>query len=305
VREPPPEIADADVLAEVRRSWDAEVDRVSYLAVGFGAHHWAAQAGPDLRLFVTYDRTTGAADAFAALESAYDGAGALGELGLEFVIAPLTAVGGRRLVPFAHGALSCTTWREGTSELPFDLAWTQGALQRLHTTEPPPGLGRWRPRVGPDLAESLASLTGRDWGPGPYADDARAGVARRLDDVARWTARYHRLADDARTRRWVAAHGEPHSGNQLLTSDGRFLIDWDTLRLAPPELDLRVLVEEGAPPDDVGAERDMLELFDLEWRLAEIDEYAAWFAAPHTGTRDDEIAFGGLTHELERPEPVW
>ncbi len=38
----------------------------------------------------------------------------------------------------------------------------------------------------------------------------------------------------------------------------------------------------------------MLELFDLEWRLDEIDQYAAWFAAPHTGTADDEIAFGGL-----------
>ena len=45
----------------------------------------------------------------------------------------------------------------------------------------------------------------------------------------------------------------------------------------------------------------MLELFDLEWRLDEISQYAAWFAAPHTGTADDEIAFGGLLHELPGP----
>ena len=44
----------------------------------------------------------------------------------------------------------------------------------------------------------------------------------------------------------------------------------------------------------------MLELFDLEWRLDEISQYAAWFAAPHTGGADDEIAFGGLVEELER-----
>ncbi len=305
MREPPPDVADADVLAEVQRSWDPAVDRVSYLAVGFGAHHWAAHAGSEPRLFVTFDQTAGTADAFAALEAAYDGAGALSEHGLEFVIAPLTGVDGRRLLPFARGALSCTTWRVGTSERPFDAAWTQDALRRLHAMERPPGLVPWQPRVGPDLAETLATLTGRAWGPGPYADDARARVAARLDDVARWTDRYHHLAADARSRRWVSAHGEPHYGNQLLTPDGRFLIDWDTLRLAPPELDLRVLVEEGARPDEVGAERDMLELFDLEWRLAEIDEYAGWFAAPHTGTRDDEIAFGGLVHELERPEPGW
>ena len=42
----------------------------------------------------------------------------------------------------------------------------------------------------------------------------------------------------------------------------------------------------------------MLELFDLEWRLDEINQYAAWFAAPHTGTADDDIAFGGLLDEL-------
>lgn len=49
----------------------------------------------------------------------------------------------------------------------------------------------------------------------------------------------------------------------------------------------------------------MLELFGLEWRLDEISQYAAWFAAPHTGTRDDEIAFAGLRSELARPEPAW
>jgi spectinomycin phosphotransferase len=159
--------------------------------------------------------------------------------------------------------------------------------------------------VGPDFGETVAALISRPWGPGPYADEARAAVTARLGDLARWTARYHHLAGVARTRRWVAAHGEPHEANQLQTADGRFLVDWDTLRLAPAEVDLRVLVEEGARPDEVGAAPEMLELFDLEWRLDEISQYAAWFAAAHTGTRDDQIAFGGLRHELARPEPDW
>jgi spectinomycin phosphotransferase len=302
VLEPPPEVGDADLLAEVRRAWDPDVDRVSYLAVGFGAHHWAAYVGAERTLFVTYDRTAGRNDGFPELEAAYDGAVTLRDRGLEFVIAPLRGRAGRVLVPFARGALSCTPWRDGTSEEPLDLAWTIAALRRLHATAPPTGLVRWRPKVGPDLAETLASSTARGWGPGPYADAARAGVLGRLDDTARWTERYHHLAGVARARPWVATHGEPHSDNQLLTADGRFLIDWDTLRLAPAEVDLRVLVENGARPDDVGADPEMLELFDLEWRLDEINQYAAWFAAPHTGSRDDEIAFGGLLHELERPD---
>jgi spectinomycin phosphotransferase len=61
------------------------------------------------------------------------------------------------------------------------------------------------------------------------------------------------------------------------------------------------LVEAGAEPDDIGADLEMLELFDLEWRLDEIHQYAAWFAAPHDGTTDDEIAFADLLHELARP----
>jgi spectinomycin phosphotransferase len=304
VREPPADVADAEVLAEVRRSWDAGMDRVAYLPVGFGAHHWTAYAGESPRLFVTYDPRVGS-EGLGDLEAAYAGAVALRDRGLEFVLAPLVGDAGHPLVPFAGGALSCTPWREGTSDEPLDMAWTRGVLGRLHATEPPAGLPRWRPRVDPDFPETVAALCGRPWGPGPYADDARSEVRARLGDIARWTSRYHHLAVVARTLPWVAAHGEPHYANQLHTADGRFLVDWDTLRLAPAEVDLKVLVEEGAEPLDVGADPEMLELFDLEWRLDETSQYAAWFAAPHSGTRDDEIAFDDLRHELDRPQPRW
>jgi len=166
----------------------------------------------------------------------------------------------------------------------------------------PAGIRPWAPLVGADLAEVTADLTRRVWGPGPYAARARAAVAEHLPALATWTERYHHLAAVAQHRDWVAAHGEPHSFNQLLTDDGtRLLIDWDTLTLAPAELDLRTLVEAGADPLDVGADPEMVELFDLEWRLDEINQYAAWFAALHDGTDDDRIAFDGLLHELGRP----
>jgi spectinomycin phosphotransferase len=160
----------------------------------------------------------------------------------------------------------------------------------------------WRPLVDPDFAETLTALCREEWGPGPFATQARDAVAAHLADLDRWTRRYHHLADAARSRAWVATHGEPDSGNQLLTSEGRLLVDWESLKLAPAELDLRTLLDAGAPPDDVGADSDMVELFDVEWRLDEVSEYAAWFAAPHTGTADDEIAIGGLLEELTRPE---
>ena len=302
MREPPPGVADDDVVAVVRRAWDPGVDAVTHLPVGFGAHHWAAYVGTDPRLFVTYD--SGIREA-TELEAAYAGALALREAGLELVLAPVPTIDGNVVVGFADGTLSCTPWRQGTSDPPLDVAWTTEALRRLRATPPPAGLPLWRPKVGPDLAHDLGRLTRQAWGPGPYAAEARDAVRRHLTDVEEWTTRYHHLAEVAADRAWVVCHGEPHHANQLLTAEGRLLVDWDTLRLAPAELDLRVLVEHGVPPADAGADRELLELFDLEWRLDEISQYAAWFAAPHAGTRDDDIAIGGLQHELGRPEPAW
>ena len=46
----------------------------------------------------------------------------------------------------------------------------------------------------------------------------------------------------------------------------------------------------------------MIEMFDLEWRLDEINQYADWFESPHSGNASDRVAFGGLLEELERAE---
>jgi spectinomycin phosphotransferase len=297
VREPPLGIADVDVLEAVRHGWAPEATRVEHLPLGFGAHHWAAYDGPAPLLFVTYDRL-GPQRTAAVLEAAYAGAYALHDGGLEFVLASLPSGAGTLTKPFAEGALSCTPWLDGEPGGDLDVAWTVASLRRLHAAEPPPGIPRWHPRVGPDFAASTAVLTDGPWGPGPHGDAARDAVRRHLDDLVRWTDRYHHLALVAGEHTWVATHGEPESGNQLLTSDGRLLVDWESLKLAPAELDLRTLVEAGVETD---ADHEMVELFDLEWRLDEISQYTAWFAAPHTGTADDDIAFGGLLDELTRP----
>jgi spectinomycin phosphotransferase len=289
----------------VAHQWDDGVDRVAHLPVGFGAHHWAAYAGDRPRLFVTLDGLEPRRSA-DGLEAAYVSAGELQASGLDFVLPPVPDRTGACTVLFADGALSCTPWRDGVSGGDLDLEWTQAILGRLHAAAPPPALPHWGPLVGPGFPHELATLVTRPWGPGPFADEARSGVRDHLEDVARFTRRYHELAAAAQGRRWVPTHGEPHSDNQLLTDRGRVLIDWESLRLAPAERDLRTLVGAGVGLDRLRADPEMLELFDLEWRLDEISEYAAWFAAPHTGTRDDEIAIDGLHHELTRPErPTW
>ncbi|HET9842979.1 MAG TPA: hypothetical protein VFQ01_13320 [Nocardioides sp.] len=300
MREPPAQVRGHDVRDLVAQRWDVDVDRVVHLPVGFGAHHWAAYAGDVPRLFVTLDGLEPRRNA-DGLEAAYAGAWDLQESGLDFVLAPVRTAAGSCTVPFADGALSCTPWRDGVSGGDLDLPWTVAALRDLHVAAPPPRLPHWGPLVGPGFAHELSTLVTRAWGPGPYADEARRAVQDHGEDVEEWTRRYHELAAAAQQRRWVPTHGEPHSANQLLTDRGRLLVDWESLRLAPAERDLRTLVDAGAAMLRVGADQEMLELFDLEWRLDEISQYAAWFSAPHTGNRDDEIAIGDLRHELTRP----
>lgn len=283
MHDPPVGVDDADVLAAVRRHWAPDVDAVVHLPVGFGAHHWRASVDGRPTLFVTLDRlgfrhdldslrTTYAATAALDLEPRPRGPRALGR--------PARCRRAQRDV-VARGR---------AAERPGPRGHHRDA-DRPARRAPPAGLRRWAPLVGPDLAERLADAVRRPWDRGPLGEPARTAIAAQLDDVATWTAAYHRLAEVARTRDWVATHGQPGLHNQLVTAEGLRLVDWESLMVAPAERDLRWA---GAGSGDAG----MLEMFALEWRLDEVVIGADRFQAPHTGTADDHETLANLLEEL-------
>jgi spectinomycin phosphotransferase len=297
VREPPPNVTDDEVLATVREHWSADVDGVEHLPVGFGAHHWSATVRGRPVYFLTLDQLAGRHDA-ASLESAYAVASGL-MFPLDFVVAPVPSHGGTWTVPFADAALSVTPWIVGENPASLDLDVVGDMLRRLHALTPPPGLRDWTTITPPSLPDELAGLVRTPWDAGPYGERARSAVRGRLDAIEEWSGTYHALADLARRRPWVVTHGEPGEHNLMVAVGRTRLVDWETIRRAPPERDWRTLVERGLPPD--GLDLAMLELFDLEWRLDEISQYAAWFSSAHTGSASDKVAMGGLLHELVRP----
>jgi spectinomycin phosphotransferase len=305
MREPPSFLSDAAVLAAVRTHWDPHVVEVTHLPLGFGAHHWTARVDGSPSLFVTFDALAPRHSA-DSLEATYAAAGALADGGLDFVLAPLPAGTGSRTVPLADGALSVTPWREGSSgggplRDRAEAEATASMIDRLHAVPSPPGLRDWEPVVGRRFAADLALALGRPWETGPYGERARQCLAERLPDIGRWVASYHRLVRAAADRPWVPTHGEPHSANQLVTASRRYLVDWESLRRAPAERDWRTLVQDGYG-DLCRPDWQMVEMFDLEWRLDEIASYSRWFSAPHSGSASDEIAYGGLRGELERAD---
>jgi spectinomycin phosphotransferase len=306
---PPEHVAAADVLDAVRTHWLDDAATAVHLPVGFGAHHWEVADGAGHRLFATLD-ALGERHSAESLEGAYAGAAELARKGLHAVWPSVPARSGTFTVPLGDARLSVTGWLEGRTPTEVEAAVPEHVdevltvLAALHRCAPPRGIPEWAPRVSAEFPSRLRELTAESWTRGPFGEEARAAIADRLPDVDRWTRRYLALAEEAdrHRNRWVATHGEPHHANQVVTPDGLRLVDWESLSLAPRERDLVDAVDSGvATVDAVAAREPMLELFRLDWRLSEIDAYAAWFCGPHSRSSDDRTALGGLYEELGCP----
>ncbi|GAB2655663.1 phosphotransferase family protein [Nocardia goodfellowii] len=295
---PPSAIGAAAIAEVVAAQWLPDIAEISYLPWGFGAHHWRA-TGREAVLFVTLDQLEPRHTA-ASLEAAYAGAASLSDAGLQVVCPPLLARSGRFTVDVGAGVLSATPWLRGRSPSsaeagePSHVRQVVSALAALHASAPPAGLRSWTPQVGADFPDLLRARTAEPWTSGPLAESARNALAAHHDHIADWTHRYLELSETALAERdsWVPTHGEPHNDNQVVTADGLRLVDWESLALAPR--DYADLPAAALPHPDPA----MVELFALDWRLAEIAEYARWFAGPHTGTDDDHTALQGLYEEL-------
>jgi spectinomycin phosphotransferase len=285
-------VTDEEVLAVVRRHWEPLADAVQHLAVGWGAHHWRVEAAGEPILFVTLDPDL-PRHTQASLEAAYASAAALG---LDFVWPSVPTTGGGYTVPVGARTASATGWLEGRrpEESVADLP---ELLSDLHRAAAPATARTWETEIAPDLAVRLRELLQRPW-EGPLGPAARELVVEHLGAVGGWAREHARLLDLADPATYVVTHGEPHVRNQWLARGRTWLIDWESLLLAPRERDLATLVHEGR---DVEHDPQMVRLFDLEWRLSEIWSFAQWLQGPHTGDTDDHTALGGLTEELTRP----
>ncbi len=309
VHEPPAQLSDGEVLELVRGHWDPDIDSLDYLPVGFGGFHWRAFRDSEPELFVTFDPAS-SRHTTESLESAYAAGATLAAGGLDFLHASVLSHDGRCTVTVSDGSLSVTPWLRG--DVPRRRGLEAPLLARLHRAEPPAALPHWQPLVDAGLPIRLAESVATPWDRGPLGEQARAAIVTALSLVEEWTADYLGLAAATEPATWVATHGEPGFHNQLVDDAGVLhLVDLESLKLAPRERDLAGLLpldaawltaydglgQGGGAPDP-----SLLRMFDLEWRLDEIDQYAAWFAGVHTGTADDTIALGGLLHELERPD---
>jgi spectinomycin phosphotransferase len=328
VREEPADPARPRIAAVLADRWRIEVEEIAYLPVGGGGHHWRVRAADGTRWFVTANSLAGRGHwvetdveaIYARTEAAYEVARRLDR---RFVLAAVPDRGDR----VVHRLSS----RWALSVYPFlDAAggradgWEQrlqtcvaGYLGELHAYPAPAGAPRWSVEL-PQRDHLIRALTDRGMPAqaGPHTEPTRQLLTSRRAQILDRLHRYDQLVDDllAEPEPWVLTHGEPHQGNTLHAADGTiYLIDWDSLAVAPRERDLwQVLTEPTGPAwesyireygDNRPPRAGVNELFHLWWRLAETGSYVRRFHDPHPGDADDTAAWQTLHHLWTDPAP--
>ena len=172
-------------------------------------------------------------------------------------------------------------------------------LDRLHEATVPDRSCEWVSTVDHHLPDQLDLLVEEPWETGPLGEEARALVTPRLTQVRDWAEEHAGRLETIDPAGFVVTHGEPGHHNQWVAAGRTYLLDWESLLLAPAERDLGTLLRTGA--GSRRADPGLVRFFDLEWRLAEIQAFTQWLAGPHDVGADAHEALGGLRDELIRP----
>jgi spectinomycin phosphotransferase len=301
-----PDNLDGDSVIDVlREGWDFDAVTADYVAVGAGSYHWEVRDPTGRRAFATVDdlgQKTWLGDtrdaAFDGLRAAFDASVALRDRGLQFVVAPIPARAGeslRRLdpqyaialFPFVEGkAGEFGCYEDGDREAILAM------LAELHQAPAPPAMRSAGLTIpGRRHLEDALLAADETWTGGPLSEPAREAVRSSASELAELLSLADRLAAEAEERgaAHVVTHGEPHAANVMRTSEGRVLVDWDTVALAPRERDLWMLVDD----DQHDA---ALDFFRLTWELKDLAEYLNALRSPHEENEDTVRQHGALTN---------
>jgi spectinomycin phosphotransferase len=323
VRSLPEGIRERFVTACLADGWGLEVDQARYAPVGFGSYHWEVTDPAGRRYFATVDDLDAKGwlghdrdSSFDGLRAAFDTALALHrDAGLPFVVAPIPAMGGATvlraasrysiaLFPFVEA-----TGRSGMEHAPAERADVVALLADLHgATDAALPVARRRHLAlpyRPQLEVAIRELD-RPWTGGPLSEPVRELLADTADALQDRLRAFDQLARevDAVADHFVVTHGEPHAGNVLRGAGRTFLVDWDTVGLAPPERDLWLVggdAGELARYTDLtgrGVDSAAIDLYRRRWELDDIAAFTNVLRSAHERTADTEKAWNGLCHYL-------
>jgi spectinomycin phosphotransferase len=331
VRTRPPDLDEAEVIAAVAKGWAIDARAAVHLPVGGGGHHWRLTDRRGRSLFVTVDDLDDKDWMADTREAVFDGLGrALGtaaslqtNANLSFVAASIPSIDNSVLQRLgSRYALSVYPFLVGQSYSfgPHVDAWRRRQVLdmviQLHGATATVAHDARRHELGfagrRDLQVALQDPD-QPWEGGPFAEAARALIARHVSALAELVRGFDRLVvATSRTRSdHVITHGEPHAGN-VMSVDGRLvLIDWDTVALGPPERDMWMVASDSGEEiaryhEATGRQLDpaAMSLYRLRWYLDDVASAVRLFCRPHQRTEDTQRWWEGLAPRLEQL-PRW
>ena len=247
----------------------------------------------------------------------------LSDQGMAEIIAPLATTTGKLWAHLAGFTVILYPFVEGQNAYEIDLSdrhWRDfgAVLKRLHTAAVPPALmehikreayvARWRESVKRFMAAADDSAFDD-----PIARQVVVLLQARRDQILGLVARAEQLAEllQARPPELVVCHADIHAGNILIDTSGvLYLVDWDTVILAPKERDL-MFVGAGlfgarrSPQDEEalfyqGYDRTQIDYTALAYYryeriIQDIAEYCAQLLLTNAGGDDREQSLRYLT----------
>jgi spectinomycin phosphotransferase len=247
------------------------------------------------------------------LPAAYEGAGLLREIGLDFVLAPIAGADGRvsRVVsgfPLVVFPFVAAVALDGAGASRHERRDVVGMLSRVHAASIAGDLPRESYELSfDDDLDLVVELATRDPDTGPYSRPLHELLAVHLQTIVALRREFAALAVACASSRgaFVVTHGEPIPSNVLRHRDGLLLADWGEAMWAPPERDWAHVIR--TLDVQVPCRPQFKRLYDIRWILSEIAEYTTVFARAHTGDDDDVAMWSRLQRYLpgdERPEPA-
>jgi len=175
----------------------------------------------------------------------------LSEQGITHIIAPLETNSGQLWTNLDRFKVFVYPFIKGRNGYEVDLTdehWIEfgAALKRIHSVTLPAELSNHirRETFSPKWRESVKASLARietDTFDDPVAADMAAFLRTKRAEVLDLVERTERCAQALQTRspEFVICHADLHAGNILIAASGAlYIIDWDTLILAPKERDL-------------------------------------------------------------------
>jgi spectinomycin phosphotransferase len=241
-----PDFPDEKIIACLQSEFELRVAAIAFLSLGADLNTavYRITTDDDTSYFLKlrsglFDETSVALPKF------------LSDQGIAYIITPLATQAGQLWANLDQFKVILYPFIEGRNGYEVDLSdrhWIEfgAALKRIHNLVVPPALidrlqretysPKWREIVKASLAR-IETDTFDD----PVAIDTAAFLQTKRAEVLDLVERTERCAQALQTRspEFVICHADLHAGNILIDASGAlYIIDWDTLILAPKERDL-------------------------------------------------------------------